>query len=372
VKRRKSDFEAYDSVDFLAFPLRRDQTAAFTLSVADKARLSRAANLSRLHDSCRQSTLHYFELKIDENQLIVQHSQMRKPAIWSFGRYVLPAVFLMWQGLLSGAFAKEAMAKDACALKDGSHAIVSAVDERLDLTLADGRVLRIAGLEAAGPTPDDPDLGLHARDWLAAWLENRDIAYEALDTRPDRWGRYAAIVFAVPVSGVADPSSAGESLVRQGFARVAPDQHKNSCQKRLLQAETAARAAGLGLWNDPYYYVIAATDGMAFTEHAGSLILAEGRVTDVRDAASRTTLFFGPHRRDHLAVTILQRNVKIFEAAGLHFHQLIGQTLRVRGLLETRFGPEIEVANPSEVELIADGPSETAKPMQKAPAMTRP
>jgi endonuclease YncB( thermonuclease family) len=310
-------------------------------------------------------------LKIHENQLIAQVRRERN-GVSGFGFSAVLSVFLAAQSLVSDALAKEASATGACDVKGGRHATVAAVDERLELTLADGRVLRLAGLEAVGPSPNDPDLGLRARNWLAAWLENQDILYETLDARPDRWGRYAAIVFAAPSSGGTELALAGESLTGQGFARVALDQSKNPCEKRLLQAEAAPRAAGLGLWSDPYYSIIAATDAAAFAEHAGSLILAEGRLTDVRDASARTTLFFGPHRRDHLAVTILQRNVKIFEAAGLHFHDLIGQTLRVRGLLETRFGPEIEVTNPSEVELVAGGPSETVKPMQKAPAMTRP
>jgi endonuclease YncB( thermonuclease family) len=315
---------------------------------------------------------HGRDLKIGENRTDAQACKGFEKAVADFMAPAGLAILFTFLSLAPGPFAKETGASDACAVKGGSHAAVSAVSERLELTLADGRVLRIAGVEAAGPTPSDPELGTRGRDWLTGWLENRDISYQALDARPDRWGRIAAVIFAAPVPGDASPPSAGESLVRQGFARVAPDQHKSPCEKRLLEAERAARAAGLGLWSDRYYNVIAATDALAFTEHAGSLVLAEGRVSEVRDGSGRTTLFFGPHRRDHLAVTVLQRNVKIFEAAGLHFHDLIGQTLRVRGLLETRFGPEIEVTAPSEVELIADGPGEAAKPVQNAPAMTQP
>ncbi len=193
-----------------------------------------------------------------------------------------------------------------------------------------------------------------------------------LDTRADRWGRFASIVFAVPVSGGAGQVSVAEGLVAQGLARVVPDQHKNPCEAAFLKAEKAARAAVLGLWKDPYYAVVAAAEGTAFAERAGSFVIAEGRVTEVRDGTSRTSLFFGPRRRDRLAVTILQRNVKIFEAAGLHFHHLIGQTLRVRGLLETRFGPEIEVSQPSEIELVAEESDATAKPIGSEPAVARP
>jgi endonuclease YncB( thermonuclease family) len=311
-------------------------------------------------------------LKIDENQSIVEACAARAKNFAGLALCAGLAVLLAPQCLPSSAWAKEAPASDSCAPKGGSHSLVTSIDDRLELTLADGRLLRIGGLEAAAPTPGDADLGARGHDWLAAWLEQQDILYELLDARPDRWGRYPAVVFAAPVSGDATPISVGERLVREGFARVAPDQHKNPCEKRLLEAEKAARTAELGLWKDPYYKIIEAGDAAAFTEHAGSFILAEGRVSEIRDGSVRKMLFFGPHRQDHLAVTIMQRNVKIFEAAGLHFHGLIGQTLLVRGLLETRFGPEIEVTNPSEVEFVADGPSETAKPMQEAPAKIQP
>lgn len=36
----------------------------------------------------------------------------------------------------------------------------------------------------------------------------------------------------------------------------------------------------------------------------------------------------------------------------MEFHDLVGRTLRVRGLLDLRFGPQIEIASPDEIELI--------------------
>jgi len=259
-------------------------------------------------------------------------------------------------------------AADACPATASNHAIVTGVTERLELILSDGRILRIAGLEAPGPTPADPDLPARGQEWLKAWLENRDIAFELADSRPDRWGRYAASVFASIAQGDIDFASVGERLLDRGFARVMQDQHKISCEEQMLRVEETARIARRGLWNDPYYAVVEATDGAAFAERAGSFIVATGKLTAVREISPRMMLIFGPNRSSTLAVTILQRNVKIFEAAGLHFRDLIGQTLRVRGMLETRFGPEIELTRPNEIELIAQGRGDTASPVAKNPA----
>jgi hypothetical protein len=46
--------------------------------------------------------------------------------------------------------------------------------------------------------------------------------------------------------------------------------------------------------------------------------------------------------------------VKIFEQAGFDFEALIGRRLRVRGLLDLRFGPQIEISSADEIELIPE------------------
>jgi hypothetical protein len=48
---------------------------------------------------------------------------------------------------------------------------VAAVDERLDLTLADGTRLKIAGIDPVRPTPDAPERDLRrAKIWPIGFL----------------------------------------------------------------------------------------------------------------------------------------------------------------------------------------------------------
>ncbi|MEJ0050571.1 MAG: hypothetical protein WDN02_05085 [Methylovirgula sp.] len=126
----------------------------------------------------------------------------------------------------------------------------------------------------------------------------------------------------------------------------------NICRAVFLDAEKAARAARRGLWNDPYYAVIAATDQSGFAERAATNVIVEGRVTDIDVRPKRLYLLFGPRGIGGFAVTILQRDVRIFDGAGLGFHALIGQRIRVRGLLDLRFGPQIEVSEPDAIEIV--------------------
>jgi hypothetical protein len=75
----------------------------------------------------------------------------------------------------------------------------------------------------------------------------------------------------------------------------------------------------------------------------------------------RTYLEFASRREPAFEVTILQRNVRKFEQAGYDFHALVGRTLRVRGLLDLRFGPQIEISSTDEIELIPE--AQTDRPL---------
>jgi hypothetical protein len=100
--------------------------------------------------------------------------------------------------------------------------------------------------------------------------------------------------------------------------------------------------------------VISSGDHDGFAEKAGTSVIVEGRVMGLDQGAFRTTLLFGPRRGRDFSVTILQRNIKIFSDAGLNFERFRGQTIRVRGLLDMRFGPQIEVSSPDEIETITE------------------
>ena len=246
------------------------------------------------------------------------------------------------------------------------HALVVSIDEKLELTLNDGRVLRIAGIDPPRPTPDNPDLDQKSRDTLANWLNGRDIGFQPLGTALDRWGRLPCFVFAAASASDQRLLSVGEALLDAGLARFKPSTEAKSCRTALLAAEASARAAGLGVWSDPYYMVIKATGRSVFAEKAATSVIVEGQVTNVVAGAARTTLSFGPRRGEDFSVTILQRNIKTFIAAGLNVPGLTGRVLRVRGLLDLRFGPQMEISSPDEIELITDTPIEAA--MQPPPA----
>lgn len=254
----------------------------------------------------------------------------------------------------------ESLCSEPASLEGASRGKVASVNERLELTLENGRDLKLVGIAAPSPTPDDPDLGADSGEKLAAWLAGREILYRPLGQRLDRWGRLPALIFA-PAGAPGSPLlPVAEAVLDAGLARFEPDPNAGLCRAALLAAEASARAAALGLWSDPYYAIIAATDHDSFAEKAGTFVIVEGRVTGVGNGDFRATLFFGPRRGMDFSVTILQRNIKIFDAAGLHPTRLNGQIIRVRGLLDMRFGPQIEISSPDEIEVIAQEQGQAA------------
>lgn len=277
------------------------------------------------------------------------------------------SVFLLVPNLAEARSAPKLLT--VCPSAGTQTAQVTKVDERLDLALTDGRSLHLAGLDPPQATAQSPDLSRRAQAALAQRV-GAGITFVALSPKPDRWGRIPAFVFLsdAPLSNAPGqaPQTAAEMLLSAGLARFMPSPDAHACRSAFLAAEEKARQLKLGLWNDPYYAIIAATNRTAFADKSASNVIVEGRITDVSSNSFRTTVEFAP-RHDHaFTVTILQRNVAIFERSGLDFKALIGRILRVRGLLDLRFGPQIEIASSDDIELITNEQDQGATARQGA------
>lgn len=243
----------------------------------------------------------------------------------------------------------------SCAGPGSETSTVTGVEARLELRLADGRLLRLAGVDPAEGTPEQPDRAELARARFAERVAGQPVRFDLLDGKPDRWGRLPALAY-LP---------GGVSLARvaldAGLGRYLAEPAAQSCRDQLLAAEIAARAARLGLWEDGYYAVLAPGDAPSFAERSGTTVIAQGRLTDVAAGPYRTELRFAARDRsgrDTLSVSIPPRAVKSFKDQGVDLSSVIGRTVRVRGLLDLRFGPRIDVGTPDALEVLpaADTP----------------
>ncbi|MGQ0445793.1 MAG: thermonuclease family protein [Beijerinckiaceae bacterium] len=246
-----------------------------------------------------------------------------------------------------------------CPGEGGTSGRVVAVGERLELILETGITLKIAGVDPPRPTPGDPDLDVRAWERLAQWLVGQEVLFRPLEPGPDRWGRVVAFVFAAAPKSPDRPEPArlsiGAALIDSGLARYESSAAARPCRSAFLAAEAGARAAGLGLWADPYYAIINADNRLSFADKAGSSVIVEGRIAGIASRRPRITLYFGPRRGWDFSVTISPRNRKTFEAVYSSLSALTGQAVRVRGLLDTRFGPQIEISDPDELEAAGHG-----------------
>ena len=250
--------------------------------------------------------------------------------------------------------ASAAHAGSACPGAGDASITVAAVDPRLELRLADGRRLRLVGLDAAARTPDDADLGETSRAALATTIAGKALTALVLSDKPDRWGRLPAMAFR---QGDTSPGGLAGLAITSGLARYLPEAAARDCRDTLLANEGEARSTKVGLWHDPYYGVLAVDDRRAFAERSATNVVVEGRLWRVDPGPFRTKLRFaapGEDRHGLLVAVVLPKVMKRFEGQGVHFEALIGRTLRLRGLLDLRFGPQIEIEGPDAMELVPD------------------
>ncbi len=87
-------------------------------------------------------------------------------------------------------------AADACGPQPSDTPVtVASVSDTLEVRLADGRLLRLAGLDPPRATPADPALPAKARAALEAWVAGGAVTMRSLAAEPDRWNRTPVLLF---------------------------------------------------------------------------------------------------------------------------------------------------------------------------------
>ena len=254
-------------------------------------------------------------------------------------------------GLACLALGSGARVHADCGAASGTGRVV-AVDVRLDVTFEDGQIIRLVGLEAPNPSRGSPKTSEAAQKFLADRIVGRDVGLKLLASRIDRWGRVLADLSIRDVSNE-DVSSVAIALLSAGYARVKPEFEARSCATARLAVEDAARRAGLGMWSEPAYSVIQASDASALRGRDGQFVVVEGRVRRVGFGRSR--LYLDLASRDGPTIVIARRLEAALAQAGHPAEALEGKTIRARGALDDRVGPRIEVSEPAMIEIVRRG-----------------
>jgi len=225
-----------------------------------------------------------------------------------------------------------------CAFEPQGEGRVAAVIDARTVRLDDGREIRLAGIVSL--IPDKTKAALSA---IAA---GRDVTLRGEDDAPDRYGRQAAFA---SLAGTA--ATVQSELLRRGEALVSTEVTNRDCAAELAAAEAEARQAKRGTWADPAAIKNAESPGDILAG-IGRFTVVAGRVLSVRQAGATTYLNFGRNWTRDFAVTISRRMIPAFETAGLSPKSLENRRIRVRGYVEARGGPRIEVLRVGQIEVL--------------------
>ncbi len=177
---------------------------------------------------------------------------------------------------------------------------------------------------------------------LAEW-KGKEVGLAVLDRKPDRWGRLVVDLFDQQGRSIA------LDLIVRGLARVRPEPETRGCEAERLDAEAAARAAGEGVWGASGA-ILRATDVAGLAKADGRFVLVAGIVRRVGGGRSKVYLDFAG--RGGFSVVVARKAEPQFRRAGVDLKALTGQRVLVRGVVDVRFGPRIEVADPLMIETL--------------------
>ena len=242
-------------------------------------------------------------------------------------------------------------------LKVGAEArVVSVVDGDtviLDRKIEGSNQVRLVGIQA-------PKLPL-GRAGFTAWplagpakahlekiLARRSVTLAFGGARMDRHGRLLAHLIlddGVWVQG---------RMLADGFARVYSFIDNRRAVSLMLAAEGRARKSRLGIWGDAFYAVRDGADEGALGRDLGTFQVVEGLVVDAAKVKGTVYLNFGADWRQDFTARIPSRARRLFEKEGLDPVSLKGQRVRVRGWLDRRDGPMIDLGHPEQIEIVDD------------------
>jgi endonuclease YncB( thermonuclease family) len=271
----------------------------------------------------------------------------------------------MSAGLLGGAaaVAAEAIEGAVCELQAGPRGTVARVIDGETLALDDGSEVRLVGalaprvVDAAREVPAWP-AGDAAAEALSKLVLGRPVELAFSDRRDDRYGRLLAHVF---IERDGERTWVQGELLRRGHARAYGLPQSSACLAELIEHEAVARRARLGLWSEPAYAERAAYRTRELMRYRSTYQVVTGRVARVATAGGRSYLNFGTDWREDFTVGIAPAALRADPGWAAALQAMEGRVVRVRGWIERRNGPYIEVSDPRQIELLeaTDAPSAT-------------
>jgi micrococcal nuclease len=248
-----------------------------------------------------------------------------------------------------------------CVLTPGPTRAVARVLDGETLALDDGTEVRLIGALSPRPLEAAADVSFwpperEAIAELARLVLGRSIELAFVGRRTDRYGRLLAHAF---VRSDTERIWVQAHMLRAGHARAYSVPGSAGCMDELLAHERIAREARKGLWDHAAYQIRPAERTRELLRWRSSFQIVEGRVLRVASVRGQVFLNFGEDWRDDFTASMRRR----LQSSNLDFNALEGRRVRVRGWIERRAGPAIDIHHHSQIEIIEDREPEFTPPM---------
>jgi micrococcal nuclease len=261
-------------------------------------------------------------------------------------------------------------ATSTCTLEPGPVRNVVRVIDAETVLLDDDQQVRLIGALA----PRSPDLRPGSQPWppeenaveaLRELVMGKTVELAFSNHRVDRYGRLLANLFL-------DHNGARTwvqgSLLSGGNARAYSLPGSSSCLRELLAHERTAREAHLGLWASAIYAARSAQDPPALLRLRNSYQIVAGRIAHVAQTKSRTYINFGEDWHTDFTAGIRASVWRARPEQAKALAALEGKAVEVRGWIEYRNGPYIEITDLDQITPI----DENARPSAPAPSPEAP
>jgi endonuclease YncB( thermonuclease family) len=246
-----------------------------------------------------------------------------------------------------------------CELDNGEARSVARIIDGETLLVDGGTEVRLIGALAprafdAASSTDGWPLAELARATLEKLVAGQAVSLVVAGRRVDRYGRLLAHVLVNAGSADQAPLWVQGEMLKRGLARAYALDGSTRCLAELIAHESVARDKAAGLWAEPAYAVRGADDTTALMRLAGTFQVIEGTALRVGPVRGSLYVNFGEDWRQDFTLLIRDRAVRAAIASGLDAALLTGRRIRVRGWVERRGGPLIEVVHPAAIEVLAD------------------
>lgn len=266
--------------------------------------------------------------------------------------------------VLPDAARAQAAATLGCNLEPGPSRAIAGVLDGETVRIDDGVEVRLigalaprstdAGADADAAQPWPPEAA--GREALTRLLGGQSVALAFAGRRADRYGRVLAHLF---TSRDGEEIWVQGRMVEDGHARVYSLPESDACVPALLERERRARQANRGLWANAAYQIRPADRPSELSRYMHTYQLVRGRVSrgrgtrgglailelasgekpDATEGASQRGAFRVVWRRDVAQAARLERP-----------ERMQGQNVLLRGWIEGRGGPEIEIMAAGQIE----------------------